>query len=583
MKCHVMEPDEVDEVLDAIAEGKAVDWERLQRSKTLRRSDFAVLEALAQIRRDHRAGEEVRPSRQGAALEAGFEILEPIGKGAFGEVHRALDCALKREVAIKELRPGRDVSSEIRARFIEEARILSRLDHPNVVRVYSVAEFDGRIRIVLELVDGMTLERIVREAGPFSPVEAAHMGADLCRALAALHAEGILHQDVKPSNVMRAKGGRIVLLDFGVARSSAPGAAEDTPVTGTPLFMAPELLEGRAGGDPSTDLYSLGVLLYWSVSGRYPFEADSPMELHRKVREEPPMPLVDRCPQAPAAFVEIVARTLARDPAQRFRSAGALEAELRAFLAGAVPKRPAEGKKLRRRRALAIGLGLGLLAAAIPAWILLPKAFGRAPLAVEAQLFLRREGKDVRLREGDPIGLGDELFLEVRAEEDFHCYVFNEDDAGHLYTLFPLTDFVPTNPLPGQTKHQLPGRYEPPDQPNSVAHYRTWQVTTRGKGSERFLIVASREPVAAAEKLRREIPEASPDAKVETDKTVADLSRGTQELLRGVGGTAAARPSRDDGHERPRASGLRDIFQPGEQWRHGDSESSIFLELTTRE
>ena len=232
------------------------------------------------------------PLLLGTSLEGGLEVLEELGRGSFGAVYRARDRLLDREVALKVLSGDARLADGARRRFLEEARVLARIDHPNVVRIHAVDARDGEIRLVLELVKGRTLSDLVQSNGPLGWDEAARAGAEVARALAALHAQNLMHLDVKAGNVMRAEGGRIVLLDFGLARAGAAVGDHYEPLVGTPLAMAPEQLAGEPVG-PRADLYSLGVMLYWLVSRRYPHEAKTFSDLRRLVLSSEPTPLVD--------------------------------------------------------------------------------------------------------------------------------------------------------------------------------------------------------------------------------------------------------------------------------------------------
>ena len=202
------------------------------------------------------------PERWGSLV-----VRERVGAGVFGEVYRAYDEQLQREVALKLLRVGSRSSDRLAAKVLNEGRLLARLRHPNVVLVHGVEARGDRVGLWMEFVRGCTLEQLLDRQGLFGAREAALIGQDLCRALAAVHAAGLVHRDVKAQNVMREEGGRVVLMDFGTGvpvREDESGRG--APAAGTPLYLAPELLEGGEA-TPSTDLYSL-CLLYTSPSPR---------------------------------------------------------------------------------------------------------------------------------------------------------------------------------------------------------------------------------------------------------------------------------------------------------------------------
>ncbi|MGE5235763.1 MAG: protein kinase domain-containing protein [Acidobacteriota bacterium] len=269
------------------------------------------------------------PAGSGPALDVLFEwghlrVLERLAGGSFGDVYRAWDEILERVVALKLWRHAEAPGAGGR-RLLMEARLLARVRHPNVVTVHGAEVHDGRAGLWTDLVEGRTLEDWIDQEGPRGAQEAALIGIDLCRALAAVHAAGLVHGDIKTANVMRELGGRIVLMDFGAGlatETSALGAA-----FGTPLAMAPEVLRGEPPG-PAGDLYSLGVLLYRLVTGCHPVVADDIPGLLTAHERGERVPLADRRPDLPAAFLEAVERTLAPAPGDRWASAGALERAL---------------------------------------------------------------------------------------------------------------------------------------------------------------------------------------------------------------------------------------------------------------
>jgi serine/threonine protein kinase/tetratricopeptide (TPR) repeat protein len=258
-------------------------------------------------------------------------VLELVGRGTFGEVFRAHDTQLDREVALKLLRvDGR--RSRLAERLLHEGRVLAKVRHNNVVAVYGVEDYGGRVGMWMELLRGSTLDALVTRQGAMSAREASLIGQDLCRALAAVHGAGLVHRDLKAQNVMREQGGRVVLMDFGAGESLAePGSRRRGRITGTPLYLAPELLEGRSATVQS-DIYALGVLLYYLVTLRYPVDASTVEELKAAHAAEAVRHLHDARPDLPDAFVSVVERSLRRDPAQRFPSAGAMQAALASSL-----------------------------------------------------------------------------------------------------------------------------------------------------------------------------------------------------------------------------------------------------------
>ena len=289
-------------------------------------------------------------------------VLEPIGRGTSAEVFRAWDTELHRDVALKLLKSDGGADAAAHARVLQEARRLARIRHAHVVHVYGAEQHEQRVGLWMELVRGESLEEIVRTRGALGAAEASIVGRDLASAIASVHAAGLLHRDLKAQNVVRESGGRIVLMAFGTGEElrDAGGSAR---LTGTPLYLAPEVFSGGRASVQS-DLYSLGVLLFFLVTGEYPVTADSHEGLARAHRERRARRLRDLRPDLPQAFVAAVERALAPDPAARFRTAGEMEAALRDVVgdrAASTDRRPQRG--LRWWAAAAVLLLCAALAA----------------------------------------------------------------------------------------------------------------------------------------------------------------------------------------------------------------------------
>jgi serine/threonine-protein kinase len=281
-----------------------------------------------------------------------YRVEARLGAGAMGVVYRAVDTRLQRPVALKILGRAAAADGELRIRLLREARAASALDHPNIAVVFDVGEEAGHHYLAMALYSGETLQaRLAR--GPLPVDEALRIARALLDGLAAAHAAGIVHRDVKPANVMLTSDGGLRLLDFGLAKL-APGtpfdetATREGAVLGTPAYMAPEQLRGEAV-DARADLWAVGVVLYEMLTGDKPWRAPSFAALVGKVLVEPPAraPLVARAPRWVAALVE---ELLAKEPAARLPSAEAAIARLEGGATAAWRGRPA---------ALAVG---GLLA-----------------------------------------------------------------------------------------------------------------------------------------------------------------------------------------------------------------------------
>ena len=268
-----------------------------------------------------------------------LQLRRTIGKGSFGTVHLAWDPSLEREVALKILQ-----RSQRSAAVVREGRLLASIRHPNVVIVYGVDEFEGAVGLWMEFVDGLTLKQSLHQRGVFGAHEAALIGADLCRAVAAVHKAGLVHRDIKAQNVMREAGGQIVLMDFG-AGEVRTNQADPWLRPGTPLYLAPEVLRGQPA-TVASDIYSLGVVLYHLLTMRYPFEGRSIAELESAHANQRATPISDLRPDLPAGIVQVIGRALDGDPARRPRSAGAMQQELLATITPASPHGRSETDEL---------------------------------------------------------------------------------------------------------------------------------------------------------------------------------------------------------------------------------------------
>jgi serine/threonine protein kinase len=342
----------LERLVEAITDGEEIDWELEIAGDNELADKLRSLRAIDSIARVFRESAAVTSDPGVVTPSAGnppasllqwglLELREKVGEGAFGEVYRAWDPTLQREVALKLLRAERSESEASTTRFIDEARKLARVRHPNVLVVHGADRQQGRAGLWTELLEGKTLEKCLGDDGPFAAHEASAIGLDLCHALAAVHNAGLVHRDVKPANVIRERGGRTVLLDFNVAafRTGQEAATGGMSLSGTPLCMAPELFRGEEASQAS-DIYSLGVLLYRLVSGKFPVEARSIEKLRERHARGDSIPLLDARPDLPTAFVQVVERALEAAPRDRYASAGEMERALAASLGRSVEPEP---------------------------------------------------------------------------------------------------------------------------------------------------------------------------------------------------------------------------------------------------
>jgi TolB-like protein/tRNA A-37 threonylcarbamoyl transferase component Bud32/Tfp pilus assembly protein PilF len=331
----------VSDLAASVADGATVDWPAVESRADLtdRRliRHLRLVESISTLHRtaalageaedkDAAAPQAVDPEPAGPRWGL-LVLLEQIGRGASSEVFRGWDSTLHQEVALKLLH-DEGKSAGTHKRLLEEARRLARVHHRHVVHVYGADEHDGRVGLWMELVRGESLEQLVKLRGPFGDREAALIGLDLCAALAAVHGAGVLHRDVKAQNVMRENGGRIVLMDFGTGEE----LAGTNRLVGTPLYLAPEIFRGDKAS-VQTDLYSVGVLLFYLVSGQFPVTAASMEQLGRAHDRGDRRPIRDVRPDLPEGFVRVIERALDPDLSRRYRTAGAMEAALREAIA----------------------------------------------------------------------------------------------------------------------------------------------------------------------------------------------------------------------------------------------------------
>ncbi len=269
------------------------------------------------------------------AVWGGFHLLTRVGAGGFGEVYRAWDPSLQREIALKLLLPGAlDTEAEYQA-TLREARALASVRHPNIVSIYGCDRHNGRVGFWTDFIHGKTLASLLVNQGPFGYHEAALIGLEVTRALSAVHRANLLHRDIKPENVMREEGGRILLMDFGL--SALP--QHTSQLAGTPNYMAPELFR-RQPASVCTDIYAVGILLYFLVTGQTPARLNGLTTAQAAEACTQRKPLIDLRSDLPEAFLRIVNRAIALDSAERFRSAGEMAEALAGSLGASTVSQP---------------------------------------------------------------------------------------------------------------------------------------------------------------------------------------------------------------------------------------------------
>jgi len=492
---------------DSLAEGNSIDWDaelaetpenskeltNLRRLEALRQAFSLPIEDRKTVSAERKPGDV--PTQWGHLV-----IQKLLGVGAFAEVYLAYDPKLDTQVALKLLK--RDRIAAEGERFLWEARHLAHVRHPHVVTVHGFGEHDGRPGLWMDYLPGQSLDARFAERGRLGWREAAAIGVEMCGALAAIHAAGLAHGDVKGTNVVQADDGRNVLTDFGAAGDRGTSGLLQSGACGTPLVMAPELFLNRMQATPAGDIYSLGVLLYRLVSGSYPVEATTEAELYEKHERAEHVRLRDRCPTLPAPFVAAVEQALAPDPHARFGSAGRLEEAL-LHAAKPIPWWHLQLDLVVEKLTLAVGWtrkrprrsALTLAMTVVAVTLLVMRSF--LPLKIQTVVYRMEAGVPKTLGPGAAVHPGDSLCMQFRGSRDSYVYVVNEAERtiGELNTLFPLSYSDLANPLSRGKNYLLPGR--------AGSGIIPWPLDDTG-GKERILVIASREPLAKFEEWTRD-------------------------------------------------------------------------------
>lgn len=491
-------------VAQDVTDGESVDWDGAMKAhpdleNSLR--GLQMMESIAEVHRTPPTGplpaevaspsdlssEETRPTPPDSEVTTEslphrwgpLTILERLGRGGFGEVYRAHDPSLQRDVALKLMSPERCGSRQEEDRFIREARRLARVKHDNVVVVHGADRHDGRVGIWMDLIEGDTLETCLRRQGQWRAEQAALDGIDLCRALAAVHHKGLVHRDVKTGNVMRRKeDGRLILMDFGACAEirTLRDAAGRQPISGTPLFMGPEVYRGEEPG-VAADIYALGVVLYRLVSGRFPVEGRTKEEVQEKHLRGESTPLEEVRDDLPEAFVDVVQQAIDPDPKKRFRSVG----EMRMALRRIIEPRERKPSQVVVYVLAVVAASLVVTVGSLSLW-----RYFFPPFEVDAALYRLGTAVEERLTSGAEVRPGDQLFLKIRGSREMHVYVLNRDARGVEFVMFPLRDSQIGVPLPARTTHHLPSEID------GVPQY--WRVNSAG-GQETIAVFASNKPM----------------------------------------------------------------------------------------
>jgi serine/threonine protein kinase len=415
----------------------------------------------------------------------GYEVRSELGRGGMGVVYLARDLSLPRFVALKMIRAGAPLTADQRSHFRAEAEAVARLQHPHIVQIHAVGEFQGQPFLALEYLPGGSLDRQIGDA-PQPPAAAAHLVEILARAVHAAHQGDIIHRDLKPANVLLAPAnpgdpggtpyGLPKVSDFGLAKHLDPTRprAPEEGVVGTACYMAPEQAAGqhdRVG--PATDVYALGVILYEMLTGRRPFQADTIQETLKQVRTEPPAPPRAVNPDVPAELEAICLRCLAKQPAGRYPTAAELAADLHRYRTRAEGPNPAptlpaphaettHPPSLRRRWRWAVVLGLsaavliGLVVLMNRPWnpdtqpsranppVPIPDANPPWKGDIDVEVWdPKNPDRRGRLHTPGvlPVRVGDVVIIKAEANRPAYLYVVWIDAAGTAAPLYPWEDY----------------------------------------------------------------------------------------------------------------------------------------------
>jgi eukaryotic-like serine/threonine-protein kinase len=264
----------------------------------------------------------------GSTFARRYQIIEELGKGGMGKVYRVLDKKLKEEVALKLINPEIASDKETIERFSNELKLARKIAHRNVGKMYELMEAEGTHFITMEYVPGQDLRRLIRQTGQLTTGKAISISRQVCEGLAEAHALGVVHRDLKPGNILIDREGNAKIMDFGIARSlKGKGITGAGVMIGTPEYMSPEQVEGKEA-DQRSDIYSLGIILYEMLTGRVPFEGDTPLAIAVKHKTEVPRDPKLVNAQIPEDLSRVVLKCLEKDKEKRYQSADALHLEL---------------------------------------------------------------------------------------------------------------------------------------------------------------------------------------------------------------------------------------------------------------
>jgi tetratricopeptide (TPR) repeat protein len=384
-----------------------------------------------------------------------YEIIKTLGEGGMGAVYKAHDRELERDVALKVIKPELANNPQILQRFKQELILARQVTDRNIIRIFDLGEASGIKYITMEYIEGQNLHQLLKQQGKLDIAEAVGIMEQVAAGLAAAHREGIIHRDLKPGNIMRDANGRVVVMDFGLARTlSGDGMTQTGAMLGTIEYMSPEQAQGQ-DLKASSDIFTLGLILYELLVGITPFHAESAIASLVMRTQQRALPLADVDKKIPGSLSNIVAKCLEKDPANRYQNAGELDADLRAWQSSGGKKVSASSLRLRMNRMREIpwtryavaGVLLVAIAAGI-GWFVArrqpAKSAAHGPVSVLVGDFENHTGDPVLDNTLEPM-------LGVALEGASFINVYGREDARRLAEKLPN----PSNKLDEQTVRQV--------------------------------------------------------------------------------------------------------------------------------